>query len=193
MGRNIGGHSNSDSGAAVHKQIRKCGGENRWLSARLVVIRDKIDGILLHVGHESGAEVRHTRLGVTHGCRWIAFDRTEIALAIDQPFPHRPRLSHVHEGRVDHCFAVRMIITAGVAADFCALAMLPSREQRQIVHRVKNSSLRRLEAVARVRQRTRNDHRHRVIEERPRHLLGHVYCLDFFVRIKHRKKMTDDE
>ena len=58
---------------------------------------------------------------------------------------HRPRLGHVHERRVNHRFAVRMIITAGVAADFRALAMLPSREQREIVHRVKNAALRGLQ------------------------------------------------
>src|SRR6266487_6799444 len=86
---------------------------------------------------------------------------------------------------------MRMIITAGVAADFRALPMLPSREQRQIVHRVKDSSLRWLKAIARIRQRARDDHRHRVIEERPRYFLGHVYRLDFFVRVIHRLNLCE--
>src|SRR5947199_413769 len=83
---------------------------------------------------------------------------------------------------------MRMIITAGVAADFRALPMWPSREQRQIVHRVKDSSLRWLKAVARVRQRARDDHRHRVIEERPRYFLGHVHRFDFFIRVIHNQE-----
>src|SRR5215469_11687949 len=57
MGRNIGSHADGNSSAAVHEQIWKCGGENGRLSARLVVIRDEIDGVFLHVGHERGAEM----------------------------------------------------------------------------------------------------------------------------------------
>src|SRR5436309_2200048 len=127
----------------------------------------------------------HARFGVTHSCRWIAFDRAEIPLAIDQPFAHRPRLRHVNERGVNHGFAVRVIISAGVTANFCALPVLPPWEKRQIVHRVENSSLRWLESVARVWQRARNDDGHRVIEERSRHFLRHVYRLDFFVWVDH--------
>src|ERR1041385_8884885 len=50
MRRDICSHPNCNSGAAVHEQIWKSGGEDRWLSASLVVIRDKIEGVLLHVG-----------------------------------------------------------------------------------------------------------------------------------------------
>src|SRR5438876_8994582 len=86
---------------------------------------------------------------------------------------------------------MRMIITAGVAADFRALPMLPSREQRQIVHRVKDSSLRWLKAVARVRQRARDDHGHRVIEERPRYLYGDINWLFFSARVIHRLNLCE--
>src|SRR6266496_6375347 len=82
------------------------------------------------VGHERGAEVGHACFGVTHR-RWrIAFDRPKVALSIDKRFAHRPQLRHMDEGGVDYCFAMRMIITAGVAADFRALAMLSIWKQR---------------------------------------------------------------
>ena len=165
VGRNIRCHADRDAGAAVDQQIWKGRWENGRLGARLVVIRNEIDRVLFHVGHERGAEMRHARFGVTHRRRRIAFDRAEIALTIDQPLAHRPGLRHVHERRIDHGFAVRMIITARVAADFCALAMLPIGKKGEIVHRVENSSLRWLESVARVRQGARNDYRHRVIEK----------------------------
>src|SRR4029077_8891572 len=98
---------------------------------------------------------------------------------------HRPWLGHVHERWVNHRFPVRVIVTAGVAADLRAFTMLPPREKRQIVHRVENSPLRWLESVARIRQRARNDYRHRVIEKRTRYFLGYVYRLYFFVWIQH--------
>ena len=82
--RHVRRHADGDAGAAVDEQIRKRGGKNGRLGPRLVVVRDEIDRVLVHVGHERRAEMRHARLGVTHRRRRIAFDRTEIALAIDQ-------------------------------------------------------------------------------------------------------------
>ena len=156
--RNVSGHADGDAGSAIDEQVRKCCRENRRLGARFVVIRHEIDRVLIHVGHQRRAEMGHARFGVAHR-RWrIAFDGSEIPLAVDQPFAHRPRLRHVDKRRVNHRFAVRMIVTAGVAADLCAFTMLPPWEKRQVVHRVENSPLRRFESVARIRQRARNDY-----------------------------------
>ena len=127
--RHVGRHADGDAGAAVDEQIRKGGRENGRLGPRLVVVRDEIDRVLVHVGHERGAEMRHARFGVTHGRRRIAFDRAEVALAIDERLAHRPRLGHVHERRINHRFAVRVIVTARVAANLRALTMLPVRER----------------------------------------------------------------
>ena len=96
--------------------------------ARLVVVRDEIDRVLVHVVHQRGAEMRHARLGVPHRRRRIAFDRAEVALPIDERLAHRPRLRHVHERRVNHRVAVRVIVTARVAEDLRALTMLPVRQ-----------------------------------------------------------------
>ena len=191
--RHIGRHADGDAGAAVNEQIWKGGRENSWLSSRLVVVRDKIDRVLLHVGHERGAQMGHARFGVTHGRGRIAFDRSEIALTIDEAFAHRPRLGHVHERWINYGFAVRVIVTAGVTADLRAFTMLSPGKEREIVHRVEDSPLRWLEPVARVRQSPGNNHRHRVIEERPRYLFGNIDRLYLFVRVIHRAKMTNDE
>ena len=130
--RHVRGHADGDAGAAVDEQIRKRGRENRRLGARLVVVRDEIDRVLVHVLHQRGAEMGQARLGVTHGRRRIAFDGAEIALAIDQPLAHRPRLRHVDERRVNrplrradgNCRIVS-------PTDLRALAVLAAREQRR--------------------------------------------------------------
>ena len=62
----------------------KAAGKTVGSVRRLVVVRDEIDRVLVHVVHERGAEMRHARLGVPHGRRRIAFDRAEVALAVDQ-------------------------------------------------------------------------------------------------------------
>ncbi len=133
--RDIGGHADGDARAAVDEQIGKRGGKNDRLGAGLVVIRNEIHRVLVHVLHQRGAEVRHARLGVTHGRGRIAFHGAEVALAIHEPFAHGPRLRHVHERRINHRLAVRMIIAAGVAANLGAFAVLAVRKQREIVHR----------------------------------------------------------
>ena len=179
--RNIGRHAHGDAGSAINEQIWKRSWENRRLGACFVIIWDEIDRVLIHVGHQRGAEMCHARFGVTHRRGRIAFDRAEVTLTIDQRFTHRPRLRHVDERRIDHRFAVRMIISAGVTANLRAFAMLSSRKKREIVHRVENSALRWLESVARVRQRARNNDRHRVIEEGPRYFLGYIYRFNFLV------------
>ncbi len=185
MRRHVGRHTDGDTGAAVDEQVRKCGREYCWLGARFVVVRDKIDSIFVHVIHQRGTEVRHARFGITHGGRWIAFDGTEIALAIDQSFAHRPGLGHVDERRVNDRFTVRMVVTAGVTANLRAFTMLPVREQGEIVHRVENAALRRFQTIARIGQRAGNDDGHRVVEERVLDFVRDVDFLDFFIsRIK---------
>ncbi len=183
--RHVGRHADGDAGAAIDEQIREGRGKNGRFGAGFVVVRDKVDRVLVHVGHERGAEMRHARLGVTHGGRRIAFDRTEVSLAIDQRFAHRPALGHVDEGGVNHRFTVRVIVTARVAANLRAFPMLPVGEEREIVHRIKDAALRRLQPIPRIRQRARNDDRHRVIEKRPRHFFGDVDQFCFFVRVIH--------
>jgi len=46
---------------------------------------------------------------------------------------------------------VRMIVTARVTTNLCAFTMLPIREEREIMHRIEDASLRWLESVSRIR------------------------------------------
>ena len=184
--RNVGCHSNRDPGGAVDEKIWKRRRKNSRFGPGLVVIGDEIDGVLVHVHHERSAEMGHARFGVTHGRGRVAFDRSEVALAIDKSFAHRPWLRHVHERRINYRFAVRMIITARIAAYFRALAVLSSWKERQIVHRIENAALRWLQSVTRIRQRTRDDYGHRVIKERSRYFVRDVYRIYFFVLVIHR-------
>ena len=80
-----------------------------------------------------------------------------------------------------------MVVARGVARDLGAFAVLPSGEERQVVHRVEDAPLGGFQAVARVGQRAGDDDGHRVVQEGPGHLDGHVDGLDFFVRVGHGK------
>src|SRR5258708_3246031 len=90
--RDIRRHADGDARAAVDEEIWERRGEHDRLHETLVVGRDEVDCLLVHVVHERGAEPAEPGLGVTHGRRWIAFDGPEIALPVDQHVPHVPRL-----------------------------------------------------------------------------------------------------
>ena len=64
-----------------------------------------------------------------------------------------------------------MILTQHLADDPGGLAMRLIGPHPQIVHRIENPPLHRLQSVARVRQRAGDDHAHRVVEIRRTHLL----------------------
>ena len=178
--RHVRGHADRDAGAAVDQQVRKRRRKNLRLGQALVVVRDKIHRVLLHVLHQRRAKMRQPRLGVTHRRRRIVFHGAEIAFAVHEFLAHRPRLRHVHKRRINHRLAVRMVVAGSVAADFRALDVLAPRKQRQVLHRVKDAPLRGLEAVAHIRQRARNDHGHRVVEERVFDFVRDVDLGNFF-------------
>src|SRR5258705_250185 len=67
--------------------------------------------------------------------------------------------------------AIPMILADHVADDARRLHVLLVGRMPLLVHRIENAAMHRLEAVARVRQRTRHDHAHGVIEIRALHLV----------------------
>ena len=114
--------------------------------------------------------------GVAHRRRRIAVDRAEIALAVDQRHAHGEILRHAHQRVVDRLVAVRVIFTDDVAdrARGLHVCLVPA-SYPVLVHRVEDAPVHRLEAVARIRQRTRHDHAHGVIEVAALHLVEDGY------------------
>ena len=177
----VGGHADGDAGAAVDEEVREGGGQDRGLLLRAVVVRLEIDRVLVEIVHHRHAEVMEARLGVSHGRRGVAFHRAEVALAVHQQLAHRPRLAHVHEGRVNRLVAVRVEVTHRFPDDLGAFHVgLPGRNA-ELAHGVEDAPLGRLQAVAHVGQSAGNDHRHRVFQERLGKFLGDVDGLDGIV------------
>jgi len=71
--------------------------------------------------------------------------------------------------------AVRVIFTDHVADDARGLDVLFVRRVSLLVHRVEDAAMNRLQAVARVGQRSRHDHAHGVIEVGALHLVEDGY------------------
>src|SRR5215470_1675317 len=67
-----------------------------------------------------------------------------------------------------------MVLTHHISHDAGTLARSLIRLQTHLLHGVQNAPVHRLESVAYVRQSAAYDHRHRVVEIRPPHLLFNV-------------------
>src|SRR5690606_23819311 len=132
------------------------------------------------------AQARHARLGVAHGRGRVAVDRTEVALAVHQHVAEREGLRHAHQGVVHRLVAMRVVLADHVADDARRLVVGLVAVRAELVHRVQDAPMDRLEAVADVGERAAHDHAHGVIEVAAAHLVLEVDRDDFLGELGHR-------
>ena len=93
-------------------------------------------------------------------------DRAPVALTVDQRIAVAERLGHQHHGLVAGRIAVRMELAEHVTDRARGFLVLGRGGQAEFGHRVDDASLHGLQTVADVRQRTVEDHVHRIVEVR---------------------------
>ena len=169
--RDVGGHADRDAGRAVGQQVREPRGQDQRFLLVAVVVGDEVDGLLVDVTQQLHRQARQARLGVAHGRGWVAVDRAEVAVPVDQLVADREVLAHADQRVVDRRVAVRVVLLHHVADRGGALAVRRGGAQARLVHRVQDAAVHRLEAVPHVRQRPPHDHAHRVVEVRGLHLV----------------------
>ena len=117
-------HTDSDTHGTVAQQVRKTRGQNAWLFQTFVVVWPEIDRFLVQIREHGTTGTGKPGLGVPHGCRWIAVNRTKVALPVDQLVSHPEILRQMDKRRVDNCFAVRMVVTGCMSGDVRTLTVL---------------------------------------------------------------------
>ena len=141
MRRQARRHPHRDPHPPIDKQVWKLTWKNSWFEQTIVIVRLEVDSTELEISHHVNRSAGHARLGVSHRCRWIAVDRTEVALRLNNRCIHFPFLRHTNHGWIDYRFAVRVIVTGGVATDLCTLEVLLVWAQIEIVHRDQDTAL----------------------------------------------------
>ena len=164
MGRDVGGHADGNAACSVDQQVRNPRRQDDGLQLLLVVVRLEIDRVLVDVGQQGRGGRGHPGLGVSHRGRHIPIDRAEIALAVDQHQPHREGLGHAHQRHIDRGVTVRVKTAQHVAHDPRTFRIGAIRRHFEVVHRVEDATMHRLEPVARVGQSPGHDHAHGVVE-----------------------------
>ena len=181
--RDVGGHADRDAARAVDQQVGDLGGEDGRLPEPVVEVGLEIDGVLVDVLQHRDRDPGEPGLGVAVGRGGIAVHRAEVALPVDQRIAQREVLHHADQRVVDRAVAVRVVLAQHVAHHRRRLLVRPARHQAQLVHRVENPPVHRLQPVAHVGQRARDDDAHRVVDERLLHLLFDEAGQDPFARI----------
>ena len=169
--RDVGRHADGDAGGAVDEEVGNARRKDLRLELLVVVVRLPVDGFFVDVGEHLGAEPRHAHFGVTHGRRRIAVDGAPVALAVAERVAQREVLRHAHDGVVDRRVAVRVELAHAVADDARRLQVGAVPVVVELVLRVEDAAVDRLQAVAHVGQRARDDDRHRVVHEGRLHLV----------------------
>ena len=102
----------------------------------------------------------------------VAVNIAEVTLPFDQRITDGKVLSQTHHGVVDRRIAVGVELTEHVADDTGGLTCgFVGVEVKLRAHIVEDAAVHGLHAVAHVRQRTRHDDRHRIVDVRRLHLL----------------------
>ena len=161
--RDVRRHADGDARRAVYQQVRKSRRQHARLFSRLVEVGVPVDRVLLDIAQHFVRHARHARLGVTVRRRGVAVDRAEVAVTLDERIAHREVLRKAHQRIVHRRVAVRMVSAEHVADSRRAFAEGLVVREVILVHRVQNSAVHWLEAVAHVGQRTPDYNAHRVL------------------------------
>ena len=111
MRRNVGCHTDSDTGTAVNEQMRQTGGEYCRFFFRIVVIGNKVNRVLADIGEHFTGQLLQLHFGVTHGSCGVTVETAEVTLTINQRITKREGLSHTNDRIVGSRISVRVILT----------------------------------------------------------------------------------
>ncbi len=162
MRRDAGRHPDGNARCAIGEQVRKAGGKDDGLAVLAVIGRPEIDGVLVDSVEHRLRHRRQPAFGVTHRGRIIAVDIAEIPLPVDQRITLRKVLCETHQRVIDRELAMRMELADHIS-DYPRAFLVPGgRVEAELVHRVHDAAMHRLEAIAHIGQGARHDRRQRI-------------------------------
>ena len=162
--RNVGCHTDRDTGGAVDQQLGEHCRKNGRLFLRAVIVRREIHCIFIKAAEHFGRKLLQANFGITHSSGAITVDRSEVALAVYQRITHGEVLSHTNDCFVCGRVTVRMVLTDHVTDHTSRLLMLCVPHIVQFEHRKEHTAVNRLQTVTHVRKSSAHDHAHSVIK-----------------------------
>ena len=174
MRRDVGGHTDRNTLAAVDQQVWETAGQDMGLLFGLIKVGVPVDGIFVDIRQHFARHFGHAGLGITISSRGVAVHGTEVALAVYQRVTQAEILGQTNHGIVNGCVAVRVIRTQHSTNGIGRFAVGMLRVVAALVHRVQDTAVHRFQAIAHIRQCTRNNNRHRVVQKSRLDLLFYI-------------------
>ena len=175
---NAGRHTNGDAAGSVHQKVRETSRKDfRFFQGSIKVI-GKIDRIFPDIGHHLHRDLGETGFRITHGSSAVTVDRTEVSMSVNQHIAHIEILRHMDHRFIDGGITMGMIFTHGIAHDTGGFTIRTGRIKMQFAHGIEDTALNRFQTVSDIRQRTRDDDTHRIVDIAFPHELLKVDCLD---------------
>ena len=153
-------HADGDAVRSVNQEVRETRRQHLRLLQTLVVVRTPIHRFFLEIAQKLHGRLRQTRLGVTHSRGRVAVDASEVSVTVDQRNAHGEILGQTDHGVVHGRVAMGMVFADNVADRAGGFAVRTIRGDSAVVHRVQDTAMNRLEAVAHIGERTRHDNAH---------------------------------
>ena len=174
MRRDIRSHTNSDTRSTIDQQLRELRRQNRRLLQGLIVVRYKLDRLLINILQHEFSDLRHTDFRITHCCRRISIDRTKVAVTICQHVTHREILRHTDNRIIDRAVTMRMIFTENFTDDTRRFLVRFVGAHTGFLHGIQDAAVYRLQAVPDIWQGTSNNNAHRIIDVAVLHLMFQI-------------------
>ena len=174
-------HTNSDTHSAVDEKVREAGWKHSRLLHLVVEVRLIVDSFLVDICQHFVGKTGHSRFCVTVSSRWVAVDRAEVTMAVDEHIAHGEVLRKTYHCIVNRCVAVWMITAENVTYSSCRLTVRLVKGKLVFVHSVENTSVYRLEAISCIRKSTGYDNAHCVIDEGFLHFAFKIDCYDLLI------------
>ena len=180
-----GRHADGDTGGAVREQVRKAGGQDDRLAVLAVISLAEVDCIVADTVEHRLRHRRKAAFGVAHRRGVIAVDVAEIPLAVDERVALREILGEPHKGVIDRELAMRVELADDVADDAGAFLVARGGIKAQLLHRMQDSAMHRLEPVAHIGERARHDCRQRIGQVTLAERVGKIDVADLAGKRRH--------
>ena len=179
VGRDIRRHADSNAGGPVDQEGRQFRRQDRRFFQRFVVVGDEIDRVFFNVFQHGFGHLRHTDFRIPHGCRAVAVDAAEVAMAVDEQVARIEILGQADRRVVDRRIAVGMIFTQDFTDDTGRFLVRPVRSHARFLHGIQDAAVYGFQAVPHVRQGPLHNDAHGVIDIGVLHLVGQIHVFDF--------------
>ena len=172
--RDIGCHTYGDTRSTIDEQLRELGRQYRRFLQGLIIVGHKIHGFLVDILQHELGNLGHADFRITHSSRRVTIDRTEVAVAVSQHIAHGEILRHADDGIIYGTVTMRVIFTQNFADDTRRLLVGLAGPHAGFLHGIEYTAMYRFQTIPHIRQGTRYDNAHRIIDVAVLHLVFQI-------------------